>query len=235
MLRAFNYHRTGMIFAAIVGGFILGASSAAAGDLAGAEDLLANAEDLLANAPEIDETRGWYLRGDIGYVANEKPDWSTLRGEAGPQHLDDSWLAGVGVGLHLNDWLRVDATADYRFKAGYSVQGLSADYTAAAFMANAYVDLITWNGITPYLGAGLGASYAGFSNAALNGASLGDARGWGFAWGLMGGFAIELAPNWMVDIGYRYLALDSVDPGRGAPDFDQSAHEVRIGFRYMFD
>ncbi|MCS0503945.1 outer membrane protein [Ancylobacter mangrovi] len=210
-----------------MGGSLL-APSAKASDLDGADDLL-------ANAPVIEDSTGWYLRGDVGYVVNETPDWSSLNFDSAAADLGDAWLLGIGGGFKLNDWLRLDLTADYRTEADYGSGGLSADFSAATFLANAYIDLGTWNGFTPYLGAGVGAGFASFDNVDFNGARIGDADGWGLAWGVMAGVSVSLGPNWLLDVGYRYLSLDGIDLGNGLPDFDQRAHEIRIGARYLIN
>lgn len=193
------------------------------------------ADDLLANAPQVEETSGWYLRGDIGYVFNQTPDWSIpdFSGTGG-QTLDDSWMLGIGAGLRLNDWLRFDLTADYRVRSDYSAFGLAADYSTATALANVYADLGTWSGVTPYVGAGLGAGYVSLDHIEVLGTDIGDASGFGFAWALMAGVAVQLNPNWQIDVGYRYLNLNGVDIG-DVPDLDQDAHEIRVGARYLID
>ncbi|WP_428031170.1 outer membrane protein [Ancylobacter sp.] len=186
------------------------------------------ADDLLARAPEIEDARSWYLRGDIGFVFNEAPD---VAGFSPTPGIDDAGVFAIGAGVRLSDLLRVDLTADYRSPAEMSVWGLSADFSATTLLANAYLDLGTWHGLTPYVGAGIGASYVLLSGIA----GAGDADGWGFAWALMAGTALTLAPNWQLDIGYRYLAIESTEVGGTFADISQSAHEVRLGVRYLFD
>lgn len=201
-----------------------------------AADIGTEADDLLAKAPVIEDESGWYLRGDIGYVVNETPDWSQLDfAPATSAAIDDAWLIGIGVGVRLNDWLRIDLTADYRGAAEMSESGLSADLSTATALANVYVDLGSWKGFTPYLGAGLGAGYVSLTDVELLGADIGDTDGWGVAWALMAGVAVAVAPNWQVDVGYRYLNIDSVELGGGLPDLQQSAHEIRLGARYLLD
>ena len=217
--------------------YLLGAAAvlAACAPALAADTGLSGADDLLAKAPQVEETSGWYLRGDIGYVVNQTPDWSIPDFSGGGQALDDSWMLGIGAGLRLNDWLRFDLTADYRVRSDYSAFGLSAAYSTATALVNIYADLGTWHGITPYVGAGIGAGYVALDNVALLGTDIGDAAGFGVAWALMAGVAVQLNPNLQIDIGYRYLALNGVDLGSGAPDMDQDAHEIRVGARYLID
>lgn len=192
------------------------------------------AEDLLSRAPAIEDTSGWYLRGDIGYVFNEMPEASQL--DFSPvmaPSIDDAWLFGLGLGVKLNDLLRLDVTVDYRTEADLVAGGLSASYSATTLLANIYVDFGTWHEVTPYVGAGVGAGYVSISDIAFLGADIGDSDGWGLAWALMAGAAVAVGPNWQIDIGYRYLTL--TDVGANKVDFEQSAHEVRVGARYLFD
>lgn len=200
-----------------------------------AADLGSDADDLLAKAPIIEDDGGWYLRGDVGYVVNEVPDWSQLDFATPPPSIDDAWLVGFGIGVRLNDWLRVDVTADYRGKAAIATNGVTADFGATTMLGNLYVDLGKWGGLTPYVGAGLGAGYVTLADIELLGTDIGDVDGWGVAWALMAGVAIATGANWQVDIGYRYLNIDNVDLGSGLPDLQQSAHEIRLGARYRLD
>ncbi len=85
-------------------------------------------------------------------------------------------------------------------------------------MFNGYVDLGTWSGVTPYLGAGLGFSYnklfgmtdigtsqPGTGIVSPAGGYLDDGGKWNFAWGLMAGFSFDVTQNLKLDLGYRYL------------------------------
>jgi opacity protein-like surface antigen len=62
----------------------------------------------------------------------------------------------------------------------------------------------------------------------------------GFAWALMAGASVDVAPSLKVDIGYRYLniadARMATDNFGVAPKLKSlGAHQIRIGVRYMFD
>lgn len=195
-----------------------------------------SAEDLLARAPELEESGSWYLRGDVGYVFNETPDVAQLGFVAAPSPtMGDAGVFGVGVGVRLSELVRADLTADYRSPASYDGHGLSADVSATTLLANAYLDLGTWHAFTPYVGAGVGASYVSVSDIRLSGLGLDDADGWGFTWALMAGTAVTLATNWQLDLGYRYVSIENVSAGTFLSDAGQAAHELRLGVRYLFD
>jgi opacity protein-like surface antigen len=140
-----------------------------------AADLLPPAPPILPPAPVVVEDigSGWYLRGDIGYVAYTPPvdvAYGILtdpRTRMKDEKLEASWSLGLGAGYRLNSWFRVDGTVDYRVGTDFSgltsgtgyVHGYSEDkatFTSTTFLLNAYVDLGTWSRITPYVGAGVG-------------------------------------------------------------------------------
>ncbi len=145
-----------------------------------------------AAPPSVAIGSGWYLRGDVGIgITKEKPkvNFTSNGGPTPPLPpgasfvLDDFRLGnvalfGAGVGYQFNNWLRVDATAEYRTDA--SIRGrdtilfpfgggsqfgqrqtnnYSGSLASQVYLANAYVDLGTFCGfgcLTPYLGAGVG-------------------------------------------------------------------------------
>jgi opacity protein-like surface antigen len=58
------------------------------------------------------------------------------------------------------------------------------------------------------------------------------------AWALMAGFGYAVAPNLMVDLGYRYLNFGDLTVGSDAGAMtlkNLAAHEVRVGVRWSFD
>ncbi|QFT30096.1 Putative adhesin RP828 precursor [Labrenzia sp. THAF82] len=209
---------------------------------------------------------GFYLRGDIGYKiygdpkgSFQEPGATDLRftGES----MDNAWMIGVGAGYKFNKYLRADVTLDYETPAtakGYAACGVCtgtqsseyADIDVWTTMFNAYIDLGTWNRITPYVGGGIGAAYVRTDNAvSINpGQADGVYRGtngeWNFAWALMAGAAYAVNDNFSIDAGYRYKDLgdartvvyDGVRSGQGRVHWeDLTAHEFRLGMRYTFN
>lgn len=206
----------------------------------------------------------WYLRGDIGYKAYTDPSgsYSSLgTGVIGyyDTSIDNSWLIGAGFGYRFNPWFRTDLTVDYEFPSdftgkapcfvcgfpGYSTE--TAKISAWTVLANAYLDLGTWQGITPYVGAGIGGSYVKVADylgvnppAVFPIATVGaSASKWNLAWAAMAGVSYDVTPNWTLDLNYRYLSLGDVqtnDQVGGLIDIeDIAAHEVRLGVRFWID
>lgn len=211
---------------------------------------------------------GWYLRGDIGYAMPIRSSGEgVLPGGVirsfENERFGKSMTLGAGVGYKFNSWLRADITAEWRKSANYYatnsgsnyVNGFSAEdarFSTRAFMANGYIDLGSWSGFTPYIGAGVGIGAKDIRNwttqvvcfTALCAPSaptltLPNATKTGFAWALMAGTAIALSDQLALDIGYRFLNLGPAETktdafGVSAKLADVKVNEVRVGLRYMF-
>ncbi len=97
-------------------------------------------------------------------------------------------------------------------------------------LVNGYVDLGTWFGVTPYVGAGVGlarntlsgmtdqgiASYTSGAGAVTSGPSggyFGDGSKTNFAWALMAGLDFNVTQNLKLELGYRYLDLGKFGSG----------------------
>ncbi|MFD0935986.1 outer membrane protein [Methylobacterium trifolii] len=136
-------------------------------------------------APPIEVGGGWYLRGDVGASVYTRPTYSTAYDYTG--YADDNrsfgnaigggGFAGVGVGYQFNPFFRGDVTGEYRFSTGlrgteyyrgpdfddglgsYGVNKSTGHFDSAVVLANAYFDLGTWYGITPFVGGGVGYAF----------------------------------------------------------------------------
>lgn len=222
---------------------------------------VASAADLPEYIPEpyVAPQGGWYLRGDIGFKIYADPSARTDYRDIGDfsnENMDNAAIIGGGIGYYFNDWFRSDLTVDYETKSGFegrapclsSCGGATttketADIDAWTIMVNAYADLGTWQGFTPYVGAGIGASYLKASdiryvNADGSTGSYGNHGEWNLAWALMAGAAYEISPNMMVDAGYQFRSLGKaksggIDGTRNKIEYeDIYAHELRLGLRY---
>jgi opacity protein-like surface antigen len=184
----------------------------------------------------------------------------------------------VGFGYRYNNWLRADATLGYwsRNINGTDTNAIpcltfagavgcrsedSTSATAWELMANAYADLGTYVGLTPYVGAGAGFTrldYDTLNNTAYcTDAAGADIAGcgfvssheglssWRFTWALSAGVSYDLTKNTKVDLGYRYSQVeggdmfgwDALSAGAGATgvqgsDEGFSQHTFKAGLRY---
>ncbi|MBN7761201.1 MULTISPECIES: outer membrane protein [Nitratireductor] len=230
---------------------------------------------------------GWYLRGDIGYsLKTSAKDPFTYRTFDGVNYgsaafdsvsLSKDFSFGLGFGYSFTDWFRADATLD-RFTAGFNGTTSSAvpcpgapagttcrsedgsEVTGYSALLNAYVDLGTYVGFTPYVGAGIGYTYMRWDELANSAYCVGGGCGgtsfagtsrhsgesdWRFTYALMAGMSYDFSNNMKVDLGYRYrhvdggnmFAWDAATAAAGATgvqghDSDLATHEIRVGLRY---
>ena len=207
---------------------------------------------------------GWYIRGDIDY------HWSNFRGanyilygapgELGEFDFGDlkgAFSIGGGVGYQVNQYFRTDLTADWLFGSDFRGQTTgfcgtgaacvsvdNSSYSALLLLANAYVDLGTYAGITPYIGAGIGGARVDWDDLVneTDDGSFAHEGGsdWRFAYAAMVGASYCLTHNAKLDVGYRYSRVEggrmfgySTNAGPGYDD-GIDVHEVRGGLRYEF-
>lgn len=211
--------------------------------------------------PQVQIGGGWYLRGDIGYKVYRDPKVSFASVDFKNEELDPTGVVGVGIGYRVNDYLRTDLTLDYEWNSDFrgTADCIDVSCTGIAYsnefatldvwtvLWNIYADLGYYNGFTPYVGAGVGASYVSVKNVNAihaNGRRVKYPSGnkWNFSWALMAGAAYEIDENWTVDAGYRYLNIGEVQTKSFASNGEVTgikyenlaAHEVRVGLRYEF-
>jgi opacity protein-like surface antigen len=176
--------------------------------------------------------------------------------------LADSVFFDAGIGYEFNNWLRFDVTAEYRAKTAlnaflmYSCGGgcvLGDQYNAFLksdiFLANAYVDLGTWDCVTPFIGFGIGGAYNTFSDLTdvgigTSGNGIGtNASQLNFAWALHAGLAYNVTQNFSFELAYRYLHYGSVSDqincaGGCNPDTyklqNLTSQDLMLGVRWRF-
>jgi opacity protein-like surface antigen len=207
-----------------------------------------------------------------GYVGQANPDVNDIWTEAYDTNtftvfnhdMKSSPLYGIGIGYKRNHWLRFDLTGEYRGDAaffaldsapnagtptGLQTNEYTADIKSWLGLANAYWDICTIHGLTPYVGAGIGFStltveglkdvnvpassvFFGASNTRTN-----------FAWAIHAGVAFEVTPQFVVDLAYRYADLGDAASGVAtAYDFsgsysglhvrDITSNDLLLGVRY---
>ena len=174
-------------------------------------------------------------------------------------------LIDVGGGYQFNSWFRADGTLEYR--AGANLQSLytltdpaspgfggpaqfadfyRADVSSFIGLVNGYVNLGSYWGMSPFVGAGVGFadnSVSGFTDQGLAASSFftspaggyfSNASKTSFAWALMAGFDFNISPELKLEMGYRYLNYGSIETGgshclAGATGGTFSAQNCRAG------
>lgn len=121
------------------------------------------------------------------------------------------------------------------------VGGLDLDaggrFETLAGMLNAFVDLPTGIGITPFAGAGIGFADVEAKNIRIAGADLLDDRDTGLAWQLRAGVAFGLLPLTDLTFGYRYFVVEALDMANPTGDVaveELRSHVVELGIRITF-
>ena len=223
-------------------------------------------------------TSAWYLRGDIGYSNQQVDELDNVlidnfdTYEQDGLDFDGGPIFAVGLGYQLNKWARFDLTGEYRSKVDFSGRDIGTaggdsftnNYDAKKsewlLLANAYADLGTYSGLTPYVGAGIGAARTtihGFTDSGMGtGGPPGgttslaygdDESNWDLAWALYAGLGFEVTSALTVDLGYRYLNIGDAESGDlvafdGTNNVDNpmefnniDSHDVRLGVRYKFN
>lgn len=239
-----------------------------------------------APPPETISFSGWYLRGDVGVGASQDPDFHSTF-DAGfvvpsphfdEQSIGNSAFVDAGVGYQFNSWLRFDVTGEYR-----TAQSLSAvqSYSCAPFgctdafgntraydkysgnvqsivaLFNAYADIGTWYGFTPFIGGSIGGSFNHVSSIVdqgVNGPNGFGVGGFGFshgrwdtdlAWAATAGVSYAITPNLKLELAYRYLDMGDIKTGpivcQNTPacgnevqKIHLASQDVKLGMRWMF-
>jgi opacity protein-like surface antigen len=232
-------------------------------------------------APEVMPVAagGWYLRGDIG-MTNQRLhgglENALFANTDNLEFLDSGTFSsagkfGMGIGYQFGPWFRADVTGEYRGKAAFTGLDRYSDPTADGnpntfegsneysayksewlFLANGYVDLGSWAGITPYVGAGIGASrntISGFKdvNTPNGGVAYADSNSeWNMAWALHAGLGYQVTERLTLDLGYSYVNLGDASTGdiisfNGTNAVnnpmifnDLVSHDFKFGLRYTF-
>jgi opacity protein-like surface antigen len=229
------------------------------------------------------EMSGWYIRGDVGVNINTATYDSTFNATnalGGPaplistlgvpqKSLGDTAFIRAGFGYQFNNWFRADITAEHHTSAQYHKtltytqfcpvgstfcqDTYSGDVGANVFLVNGYVDLGTWYGLTPYVGAGVGLASlkmqgltdTSSGQAGTAGGTAPDTSKSGLAWAVMAGLSYNINSRLKLEMGYRYLNMPKLTSGAilctSVPDcfFERqgvkmSSSDFHIGMRWMF-
>jgi opacity protein-like surface antigen len=220
----------------------------------------------------VEEFSAWYLRGDIGFSQQSVRDLTNVQDVNNSVTnvglgFDSAGIFGVGVGYYFNDWARFDVTGEYRAKANFHGSQIitsggntytdeySGSKSELLFLLNGYIDLGTWNGFTPFVGAGVGFSrntihsFQDVCTVCTGGSvAFGDAASkWNFAWALHAGVSYKISKNFALEFAYRYVDLGDAESGDlytysginaivNPMEFHHlTSHDFRLGLRFNLD
>ena len=176
----------------------------------------------------------WYLRGYVGIGVNNadleyQPNIANNSNFAFDSHsIDDTPFIGASIGYDWNNWLRLELSAEYRSKSrvyafghytfggGTFLDTYEGYLNSVVVLANAFVDLGTWDCFTPFVGAGVGVAYnmlTDFTDINPSNAGFGIGRNpgeWNLAWALYAGVSYKVSDSLHIDLTYRYLNYGSI-------------------------
>src|SRR5262249_25624273 len=148
---------------------------------------------------------------------------------AGDFHMEqssfgDTVFFGGAVGWEFNSFLRFEVSGEFRNKTevtgfGSFTNGAGGGFgdqfhgnvESIVFLANGFLDLFTWNCLTPFVGVGVGGAVNRFADLTDIGIAT-SGRGIGqnstethFAWALHAGLAFNVTQNFTAEIAFRHL------------------------------
>lgn len=172
---------------------------------------------------------GWYLRGDLSYNSDE-PLYDFEDNDFELSRVGGS----VGFGYHFNDIFRGDLNVGFLGSDEEGIPGVDyASFSQWNGLANLYVDLGTFAGLTPYVGAGAGMTY---TRQEIDSIALPyKDRQYNFSYALMAGLSYQATKNVSVDLGYQFLdtpGVDFINLETDTTEKGQKQHLVKVGLRY---
>lgn len=231
---------------------------------------------------------GWYLRGDVGYAFSHPFEHQIASAGTTTFNSDSSLFTGsIGMGYHLNDYLRVELNGGILPTNKFGDHALVPDGCAGhrnvltivgtttiisavpdtedcestnrgtnkgySVMANGYVDLGTYVGLTPYIGGGIGLAYNKYfktmgerkcvevatDSSGAGGFFCDDPAGYkgvedseakfNLAYSIGAGLSYQVSKNVSVDLGYEYFSI----PSAKYVAYDAGAFGIHKGINYQ--
>ncbi len=205
---------------------------------------------------------GWYVGFRAVPTLAQAEDEAITGGSGGTFRQQDGDLgsgrqavigAAAMVGYHWNELglpIRTELEYTHRFRLDFDTEssgppkvGYNSDATSDSIMLNLYFDISTDSWWRPYFGVGLGWSR---NNADTRRGDVSTVARQNlensvdnFAFSAAAGLRFAISPNWVGEIGYRYIDLGEIDTGtfstgdRITAD-NYTSHDLILGLVYMF-
>jgi OOP family OmpA-OmpF porin len=186
---------------------------------------------------------GPYVSVKGGWTGTDNHSYNTGAGRASTK-LDNgqimSGAVGYKYGVMRYEVEGIHQASDVKSHtiAGTPRGGSDGKTQTDAAMANAYVDLGTYIGLKPYVGAGLGYSRVKYKNysSSSTGPFLNDSDN-AMAYQGMAGVSYDITPKWSATAEYRYLGTNDAEvttAGGGQTKIGNDSNNVLVGLRYTF-
>jgi opacity protein-like surface antigen len=146
---------------------------------------------------------GWLQDASLDYVNDALPSRSL--------GFDTGWTVAGAAGFQLTPWWRAEIEVGQRGNGVRNISpgvGSSGFVSATTLMVNGYLDIpIRGGGLTPYVGAGFGKAWISH-DLTVDGATLTPSSNTTSPWAyqLMAGANIAIAPRWSAGMEYRFLS-----------------------------
>jgi outer membrane protein OmpA-like peptidoglycan-associated protein len=180
---------------------------------------------------------GWTHLGTVDAVTHFEDGTATDR-----DHHAEGFDVGGRVGVKNGPW-RFEGEVNYRRNGLDSITTTtdpkaSGSTQAFTFLGNAIYDfeMPGWNWATPHVGGGIGVAHL-TAKQRIAGTTILNSSDTEFAYQGIAGLRVPLAPNWALDLDYRYLA--TTDPTYRSPAGNRvsssySTHNVLASLTYSF-
>ncbi len=182
---------------------------------------------------------GFYVGGFLGLTSTEDTTLNSVNGSPPPDDYDFEFKDGLSQYIFFG-WdtgnirgeteiggriVEIDSVAIN----GSSVAG-QGEIAALSIMWNLIFDIPVTEKIEAYVGGGIG---AGFLWSDIDVSGLTDSSDVVFAYQLMAGLSVEVAPRLYLLTGYRIHSFD--DPNFDGNEYDAPLiHSIDFGLRYVF-
>lgn len=159
----------------------------------------------------------------------------------------------LAIGYDFNPVLNVPVRAELEYgaygriskTAGHGDHSLHAKVGLQTLLVNAYWDITTWNGFTPYVGAGMGMAFLKTEGHVDHSRLVADLVGSNsdtdtvFAGQVGLGCSYAFTDNISADLGYRFLMMDNGSVTGIVDDMklkskDNYVHQFMLGLRVTF-
>jgi len=182
---------------------------------------------------------GAYVGVFGGYTFSPDSSWKNDNtGSEFDADIQEAWAVGIKFGYIPPQMKYLSFELEYFYSnpdIDRTVFGSTAFQVDIEFHSVMYNVLVRYpeGKFHPYIGGGIGFSYADASIQATSPTSSASTseNDTGFAWQLLAGIDIDLVNNWTADIGYRYFYTE---PKLGNIEVEYKTSMVTLGLKYRF-
>lgn len=195
----------------------------------------------------------FYFEGEVGgsFADFDSSGWNSFPFRNTGEDTDEALITGIHLGTELLEFLRADIGLNHRDDLSLTTSSFeppSPDFfyqtkieDIYTLMFSLYFEPIHYKKFTPYIGAGIGSTWAKIS--ANDTVARGRDDETNLSWQAEAGIQFGLTEHLTLKLGYRYIDMGSFEtqinrepPTEFAGRYKGrlTAHEVIFGMRYSF-